>query len=446
MRPCVDALNLCATLYLDAGSLVERRLSGLVSLLPLVNQGLADVIKIENLMPTLKKSQWFFHFDYNWVDQSIVNSQASSRYGIHLEPINPEARIAMLEYMRRTHSVGNFIWVGKDAHDRLLQEAPNLTTIMEAHTIKVSVDHDLLVFAIKFEHLIPRLQRYYGLDNTRAKIIDFEPGPEAQRLLSIMSLQVQSSKTTHDKLRIIDSITSYSWRGFKEKDQALKLLLKIYQAEILGTNGRSANSATSDSIIKALGTAVTTIGYPSQMLNQAQLYKLELRELTKLRAAALNPHSMRFEESWVLLGNLDYRRHSSEEVNTVREILGDAIRDRNIMKTALVQGKLIDTSVALIRRGIKAELNTDLKLLVKITESMLLANAGAESLSLALDAFTFVAQMTESPATLSDAISQYLDAMLKSPDISDAWSQSLKNRWQEYRPKYMTDPSGRKSA
>ena len=36
-RPCVDALNLFATLYLDAGPIIERRISGLVSLLPIVN-------------------------------------------------------------------------------------------------------------------------------------------------------------------------------------------------------------------------------------------------------------------------------------------------------------------------------------------------------------------------------------------------------------------------
>ena len=446
IRPCVDALNLCATLYLDAGALVERRISGLMSLLPLVNQGLADIINLESLLPILTKTQWFFHFDYNWVDQSIVSTQKSSRYGIHLEPISPEARIAMLDFMRRTHSIGNFIWVGKDAHDRLLQEAPNLTTIMEPHTINVTSENDLLVFSIKFEHLIPRLQRYYGLDDTRAKVIDFEPGAEAQRLLSIMSLQTQNSKTPQEKLRIIESIASYTWRGFKEKDQALKLLLKIYLSEAAQNAGESQKAPGFELILKTLRAAVTTIGYPSQILNQAQLYKTQLRDLTNLRANALDPHSARFEEAWVLLGNLDYQRHTAEDAKTVREILGDALRNKSIMKTSLVQGKLIDTTVSLIRRGVSDELNTDTKMLVKITEAMLLAKAGAESLSLALDAFAFVAQTTGIPVQMSDEIIQYLDAILKTPGNSDAWNQSLKNRWQEYRSIYLTDSHNRKSA
>ena len=446
IRPCVDALNLCSTLYLDAGALVERRLSGFASLLPLVNQGLADAIDLESVLPLLKKSQWFFYFEYSWVDQSIVNTPSESHYGIHLEPISSEAKTAMLDFMRRTHSVGNFIWIGKEAHHRLLQEAPNLTTIMEPHTIQVTGEQEMLLFAIKFEHLIPRLQRYYGLDETRAKIVDFEPGSEAQRLLKIMLLQTDNSKTTHDKLRIIDSIASYTWRGFKEKDQALNLLLKIYQAEIDKNHNVERKSSGTDSIMKSLRDAVTTIGYPSQILNQAQLFKIELRDIAKLRMNALDPHSSRFEEAWVLIGNLDYRRHKESEIKSIRQILGDAMRDQTLMKAPLVQGKLIDATVALIRRDNGDELTLDLKLLVRVTETMIQTKAGAECMSLALDALTFVARLTEKPMPLSEVISQYFDQLLTKGEKSDAWSQSLKNRWQEYKSNYLTDSQGRKSA
>ena len=37
VRPCIDALKMFACLYLDAGPLVERRIKGLVSLLPIVD-------------------------------------------------------------------------------------------------------------------------------------------------------------------------------------------------------------------------------------------------------------------------------------------------------------------------------------------------------------------------------------------------------------------------
>jgi hypothetical protein len=100
----------------------------------------------------------------------------------------------------------------------------------------------------------------------------------------------------------------------------------------------------------------------------------------------------------------------------------------------------------MIRRGADTDPGTEMKLLVRITESMIMAKAGSESMSLALDAFTFVAQTTGSQVPVSDEIQQYLDTIIKTPGNSDAWTQSLKNRWQEYRSKYLTDSSNKKSA
>ena len=447
VRPCVEVLNLCATLHLDANALIERRLSSLAALFPLVNPGLADHVDVKMLSPLLKKSQWFFYFDFAWVDQNIVNTNKAARSGVNFDPISEEARLEIITYMRRSHSVGNFLWIGKDAHSRLLQEAPNLAPIMEAHSFKLNGGSDLLLFAIKFEQLVPRLQRYYSLEDMRAKIIDYEPSAEAQRLLKILSIQVDNTTSTKDQHRIIESVASYNWRGYKEKDQALKLLGKIYEAlrqqpsESLGEN---------DPRRLALCRAVATIGYPSQLMNQAQMFKLELRSLPHLRKHALNTGSSRFEESWILLGHMDYSRFKVQEVTEIRNIIAEGCVKPDIMQVRMVTSKMIDAVIGLLRRDqnnssetrTKEHLATspddhlepERKLILKITQKMIAAKCDAETMSLVLDAFTFVDQFTGRPLVLSaDIVAYFENHTNQATDDSKEWNQSLRHRWQEYK-------------
>jgi hypothetical protein len=454
VRPCVEALNLCATLHLDANALIERRLSSLAALFPLVNPGLAEHVDVKMLSPLLKKSQWFFYFDFAWVDQNIINTNNAARSGVNFDPISEEARLEIIAYMRRSHSVGNFLWIGKDAHSRLLQEAPNLAPIMEAHSFKLTSGSELLLFAIKFEQLVPRLQRYYSLEDLRAKIIDYEPSAEAQRLLKILSIQVDNTTSLKEQHRIIESISSYDWRGYKEKDQALKLLGKIYETTRLKS---SESFGDSDPIHVALCRAVSTIGYPSQLMNQAQMFKLELRSMPQLRKHALNPGSLRFEESWILLGHMDYGRFATEDITEVRKIIAEACLKPDIMQFKMVTSKMVDAIIGLLRRDQNTSNKTpdqerngpndddhlapERKLLLKITQKMIAAKCDAETMSLVLDAFTFIEQFTGRPPTLSDDIIAYFDhhtnpAHDVSGETSKEWQQSLRHRWQEYKSRF----------
>jgi hypothetical protein len=449
IRPCVEALNLCATLHLDASALIERRLSSLARLFPLVNPGLAELVDANALSTLLKKSQWFFYFDFSWVDQNIVNTSQSARSGVNFDPISEEARLEIIAYMRRSHSVGNFLWIGKDAHSRLLQEAPNLAPIMEAHSFRLTSGNDLLLFAVKFEQLVPRLQRYYSLEDMRAKIIDYEPSAEAQRLLKILAIQVDHTTSQKELLRIIESVASYDWRGYKEKDQALKLLDKIYE------NLRQKTKATAneyDLVRTALSKAIATIGYPSQLMNQAQLFKLELRSLPNLRKHALYPGSSRFEESWILLGHMDYGRLSTEEILEVRNIITEACLKSQIMQSKAITAKMVDAVIGLIRRhqnnvpdrekkdpesNQEDRSEPERKLLLKLTQKMIAAKCDAETMSLVLDGFTFVDQFTGKPIVLSDDIINYFDNhTAQSMNDSKEWTQSLRHRWQEYKSRF----------
>ena len=403
VRPCVDALNLFATLYLDAGALVERRLKSLVELLPIVNPGLAKHVSAKAIGDLLSQNQWFFHFDFNWIDQKIVNTRKSSRHGVMVEPIADDARIAILNQMRKTHGVGNFLWVGKEAHDRLLQEAPNLTTIMEPHQVRIGADREMLLFAIKFEQLVPRLQRYYGLDNVRQKIIDYEPTSEAQRLLRIMTIQIDNARGTPELKKFVESVASYPWRGFKEKDMALKLLQRVFELHNLADN-------PSHPLIPLLQDAATKIGYPSQIMTQAQIKKLELRDLKALRKCAFDQGSGRFDESWALLASMDYSRMSEQESLTIFQLIDEASCVKAIMSQGITPARMIDATLGLIRRNEPKSREMSLPLLNSLIIRIARHNPDPEIMMLALDASTFCKE-------------QYA---------------SLKHRWQEYKTRHAT--------
>jgi len=438
VRPCVDALNLCATLYLDVGSLLERRMAGLISLLPIVNPGLSEAIKTQTALSALKQTKWFFYFDFNWVDQSIVSSAASSRYGIDQENLSPEVRVALINQMRQTHAVGNFVWIGKSAHERLLREAPNLASIMEAHSFRLNDGRELLMFSIRFEHLVPRLQRYYGLDDVRAEVVDFEPSLNAKRLLNILALQIANASSDVDILRIVEAVASYRWRGFKEKDQALNLLLSIFQKS-------KDDPKLVIKLAEKLNSAISRVGYPSQIMNQAQIYKLQQRDLIKLRATALDLNNPRFEEAWVTLANLDYTFFSAGDLKVIREILTTVVKRVEMVRQPVVHAKMIDCAVSLIQRSTPAGAQADLDLLMRIIDAMIHAKVGAESLAFAIDTISFINEVTGRKAQLSQKAVKFFDSLSAAQTkSSNAWFQSVSSRWQEYLSQQKENPHATK--
>lgn len=433
IRPCIDALNLCATLYLDAGPIIERRISGLVALLPLVNPGLSSSINPTLITSLLKRSHWFFHFDFTWVDQSLINTPAATRFGIQMDPVSEEIQWALLTEMRKTHSIGNFLWLGRDAYERLLQEAPHLASIMQPQVLKNSKGEEKILFIIKFEQLIPRLQRYYGLDDVRSRIIDYEPSPEAQRLLSLISLQISAAKTPDEKRRIVDSLTSYQWRGFKEKDQALKLLLKLYQLEVALNNSSPITDVVfKESFTDLLRRSISQIGYPSQILNQAHIYKIELRNIPNLRAHALNHASFRFEEAWVLMSNLNYQYLSSEDIQMVRGIIQNALKESQVMQVIFVHGKMIDAAIALGRR--RDSTMKDLDLLHRILDAIITCGTSDECIALAMDGIVTVSNKLNQRPVFSEKTTAYFDQrMLTANETARKFHPAIATRWQEHR-------------
>lgn len=434
IRPCLDALKLCSALYLDAGAILERRILGLTALLPIVNPGLGEAVKKQASLTLLKRTKWFFYFDFTWTDQSIVNTPNGARYGIQLDQMTPEVRIRLIETMKQTHGLGNFVWIGPQAYERLLHEAPGLSSIMEAHSLKMADGSEELLFSIKFEELVPRLQRYYALDLFRSKIIDFEPSDSSIKLLNVLALQIANAKGETEFTRIVEVISSYRWRGFKEKDQALKLLLSIFEVSKTSPEKLALNEVSVKALIGKLSGAIAAIGYPSQIINQAYVYKIELRNMNKLQAAALNPNDVRHTEAWVTLASIDHLRLNVSDVTAMRSILLHASKRTDILMNHAIQARLIDCTAGLIKRQYQDGEQIDHTLIINAISTTAQLDANYESLSFILDTLIYLTKVVGKPIILPARAFAYFEQVnsrrLEEPS---PWHQAVVSRWHEYK-------------
>jgi hypothetical protein len=437
-RPCCDTLNLFACLYLDAGPLIERRLNGLSTLLPIINPGLSKILSTNVISEILKRNQWFFHLDFNWVDQQLINTQSSTRYGVQIDPVSSESRAAMMGHLRRAQGLGSYIWMGSDAHEKIIQEAPMLASIVEPITIAQSDSSDLLLFIVKFENLIPRLQRYFDLDDTRRILMDFEPSAESSKLINIFEVQSGQATTPEAMINLVDSIASYPWRGFKEKDQALKIVVIAhhYAAKFI-EKCDSTGSSIPRVIIKlrdAIQVSVEKIGYPSQILHIAQMKKIARRDLKRLLESVVATSHSHFEESWTILSALDFKRYSDSDKNIIFNLFNDHVRLSTILSNKDVHGKIVDTLINLLKSNVGLNQDTDLakSLIQSVSTSLAHKEASAETLTLLLDGVYYLSLVSgcnySAVLTANGALAERVSTLNngKTP-----YAQSLWNRWQE---------------
>jgi hypothetical protein len=444
VRPCVDALKMFAALYLDAGPLVERRIKGLASLLPIVDPGLAKILRHKDIGSLIRRNLWFFYFDFGWIDQHVIHTPRSTRYDVRIATLSSRIRHSMIDHLEKTGGIGNYVWLGPEARDRLIQEAPTLKNIIEACPIPEGNGGDeLLMFVIKFEQLIPRLQRYFDLDSMRKAILDFEPSPESSRLLNLLGLQIAKTRTPEEVLEVLASITSVPWKGFKEKDHALQLILHAYNAlsekvgggQPLYDSSEPKHRAIYDKILDA----VRIVGYPSQILHAAQQRKIALRDVATLRDAASNPRDPRFHEAWLMMSATDFSRHATEQRKVLLEFLRDLDRRAALTSQRIVQVKAIDAVASIGRAAGEAELPLLRDALNRIGGWFAQRAVDPDICCLYLDAHTFLASSHEGRLELSLEVAESLDRYFKrlgeTLGASDPKLIAVNSRWQEIRTK-----------
>jgi len=449
VRPCVDALKMFACLYLDAGPLVERRIKGLTALLPIVDPGLARLLKPTDISALIRRNLWFFHFDFGWIDQAVIHTPKATRYDVRIATLSSRIRQAMMTHLEKTGGVGNFVWLGPDARERLLQEAPALRHVVEACPIPTvkgegpagEDEGELLMFIIKFEQLIPRLQRYFDLDSMRKSLLDFEPSQESARLLNLLSLQVAKARTETETLEVLASLTSVPWRGFKEKDSALQLILAAYNALSHMMTPGKALSESEDQRHRVLHgkvlEAVRLVGYPSQILHNAQISKIALRDNTALKAAAADPRNPRFEEAWLLMATTDYARHGDVRRLELLEFLGSAGNNGAIARERLVQVKAIDALASLGRAAGATEREAVGKALGRCSQWLTAVRSDADVFSLLLDAHLFLTEQMKgelvvTPESLK-TLEGYVERLAAELGTGHPHVVGVSSRWQELK-------------
>jgi hypothetical protein len=440
LRPCIDALKLFACLYLDAGPLVERRIKGLTALTPIVDPQLAQVLGGRDIEAMIRRNHWFFHFDFGWIDQHVVHTPRDTRYEVRLATLPSRIRQVMMDHLAKTGGVGNFVWLGPTARERLLQEAPGLRNIVETCPLRSPDGKDeQLMFMIKFEQLIPRLQRYFDLDSMRTGLLDFEPTGEALRLVNLLELQISRAEGETELLDALRAIASVPWRGFKEKDHALHLILAVFRAIeeetglALGVSGEPRARALHDEILDA----VKAIGYPTQILHLAQINKNALRDVDLLKRVASHPDHPRFAEAWLLLATTDYRARPEPWRNAVLAFLGEATRSPRLARVKLAQTKAVDAWASLGRALGPSESSeaTISRTGSDLARWFATQRVDADACCLLLDAHAFLAEAFSRDrlfdADATAALGRYVTQLAEDLGHASPWVVAILGRWQD---------------
>ncbi|MEN9836172.1 MAG: hypothetical protein RL011_2365, partial [Pseudomonadota bacterium] len=443
LHPCIDTLKMFACMYLDAAPRVERRLKGLISLLPIIDPGLARILKPEQFAALISRNKWFFHFDFSWLDQQISNSSSDLKYQVQLSTLSDQTRLAMTEYLEKTGGIGNIVWMGPEARARLLQEAPSMASVIEACPVPrlgpIGSSDELLMFTIKFEQLIPRLQRYFNFDESRSSLIDYEPNAESLRVHRLLAIQLSQAKTADGILSVLSQIKAVPWRGFREKDNALQLILAAHDrlTQLLSPS-ESLAEAKSKEIKQAhlqLMEAVKIIGYPSQILHSAQMNKIALRDVDRLLAVASNSSDPRFSEAWLVLATADFQRQPKEHRQQILNFINTATSSKALTRDNLIRGKALDAIGGLARSADADELPLVSTALEKMYANFAKNDASIELCCHLLDTHLYIESMNLGRLAISEFtkaafVNHIADLTIRFGEQNHKIA-ALQSRWQE---------------
>ena len=344
--PCIQALLILSIIHLDGLPLIEQRLRLLAKLFPLLDPDLADHIDVSRLDNLFGKLSSFYYLDFNWVDQSLSAMGDEAFLDIRLEKLNLSERQSVLAQLRSAQWLGNFIWISEGAFERLAMESPYLHTIMETISIRLenirSKRSTYNIHLIKFENLIPRLQRYYDLESFRTKLANL-PIEEltSQRLQHIKS-SLEFDGGLSNLAFAINELNELNFVGFKSKDAALELLVLIVKkAESLYLTKR-VNEFELEQLFQQCKGMVQSIGYPNQDLHESHLRKLEIREYQQLLAYCMEPTHPRCQEAWLLLASLPERKFQGDFGRRVLELIEGLAKSPHLKEQPFLLKKSIE--------------------------------------------------------------------------------------------------------
>ncbi len=329
--------------------------------------------------------------------------------------------------------MGNFIWIGEKARERILLEAPYLANTIEAWPLNISSQNkdsiDGVIFLIKFEQMIPRMQKYFNLEEIRKTLKYYEPSIDSRRMLNIIDMEIHNTSDLKGFSDIISLVNNYPWSGFKEKDLALQILVKAFRKY---SNAQSQNSI-SNKILKEFVSTVNRIGYPSQEIHTAHLEKIRIRKPQIIKKAITNQNSPRFIEAWLLLGSTAAKNYSKDDLIDLLDCI-------NLAATTLVPKRLhiLPIKVAEAYFNVCQELDEDniliiTKTLNNIVNFLIACEANPESFCFLIDGKIFLEGNLKFDILLTkdtlDSLQFYFSHLYEKYSSSRAIVHSLSLRW-----------------
>jgi hypothetical protein len=437
---CTEALLILTVLYLDGLPLVERRLKHLVRLLPLLDPDLAKTLSEVQVESIFGRLQGFFHLDYNWVDQSMQSSEDQAQIEIKLESLNPRERQRVLAQLSSAQWLGNFIWISEAARNRLRMESPFLASAIERWPIQLDQtqgkSRETAAFLVKFENLIPRLQRYYALDELRSHLAPLPLSEPTQALVDRLSIQLNRTPDFSQIQKVMQALKEHDWNGFRAKDLALDLLLKaVQQAEQL--HARLQLRAQDLTILRQEAKdLVQLIGYPSQELHDAHMRKLELRQVNELQRICLDPRHPRCIEAWLLLASLPTKKLGADGVTQLLELITTTCRTPALRRQDLILHKAVEALFQLAH-GLNSRRDSEvLRVIETLAQTLIDVDANQELLIGFMDRKLALDQQRGQTLPLSATVmSRWKDTIrriLDDPSINPAIQSAIQLRWKSF--------------
>ena len=340
VRPCIDVILMFTTVYLDAIPIVESRLKNLAKLLPILDDDLAKNIDEDKVERSFSRIQWFFHVDFDWFDQHMTTTFDRTSYEVNIDNLRLRDRQKIISILEKNNLMGNFIGIGERARERIVLEAPYLANIIEAWPLNL-IEHnddkvDGVIFLIRFEQLIPRMQKYFNLEMIREAIKFHEPTEEARKIINIAELEISGCNDLKSIKKSINFLKNYPWKGFREKDLALQALIRVFDKSKSLKLGPKERSTLKEMFVET----VNGIGYPSQEIHLGHMEKMKIRRSDYLVKVIQNHHDSRFIEGWLLLATTSPKVYGEKEILQLLAAINKFCKTSKQTKNSVLNAKI----------------------------------------------------------------------------------------------------------
>ena len=129
------------------------------------------------------------------------------------------------------------------------------------------------IYLIKFEQLIPRLQKYYNFEVYRDTLKSFDVRIDTKKFSQLMRMEIDKGLSVTNLMNVLENIHNYQWQGFAEK-YALNLALKTFEK----FDNFLADSDGELLLRSKVVEIINEVGFPCQNIFNAHINKLMVRK------------------------------------------------------------------------------------------------------------------------------------------------------------------------